>query len=553
MKIILDQIEFMLPEAIFKMVSNSHISGRIKKANEVNKNIWNYQIKFEDSIIECELKYGRNQVSKIICGCGRSNVKHPCLHAWIAAYWHYKEIVQLIKVQNEQETKTKKSNPDFDNLNSTELIQFIQLSLKIDRNLNKWSEILLKKKLQDEPHYDFLMVKMKIFDAPFSPKANTSPLKQYKDQTELIGILYEQAVQEFIDGHLEEAFFKSLACIIKSDEWLTLYQQNNHVKLLKLYLNLHKAIEQIYKSIKSPELLDKLFIFTTDILENTSYAIRNKTENLYSIFFNYSINKNNKNKILSLITQKIESNSFFTNNEIEPLMFLINNLSLNEFKLELKKNLAICITTQTWLMLLESLKENDIIEHFEEHLNSIYKEVSKKEVKLRTAEYILQTLIQSNQVEICKKKARDFAINLSHIPFAKIFFDCIDIKTREAELFIKDYKILNKNKNPEFIFELLKEINIPELLLTEIKECTSIDLIMKFDISIFKEYKFELVEVYKKLSKEFLLTHVGHQAFNYIDNIKKHISIYGNKSLAEKFLIDIQTLYPERTKLINQS
>ncbi|MEP7196534.1 MAG: hypothetical protein ABI851_08440 [Saprospiraceae bacterium] len=551
MKIILDQIEFMLPEATYRLVSSSHALGRVKKANEVSKNIWNYNIKFEDSFIECEIKYGRNQVNKIQCACGRSNTKHPCLHAWIAAYWHYKEVVLPKSSSNTKADNFKLTKFDFSEYSQEELIQFIKLILKIDSKLNRWTELFLVKAYHNEDLFNFCLRVFNKFESTDTINKASNKLKLYKEQVQLLEYLYEQCIQDYIQGDIKSAFYKCLANLIKTDQWLSLYQSNNHLKLLRLYENQHKALEQILKGIKAAELYEVFLEFTIKILNENKYLIRNKTENIYSVLLNTANTKAQSKIINELIVSKIQSKEIFEANELETILFIINTLDIKVFKNLLKNELAANVSTQSWLMMIEYLKENQFIETFEEHLSLINQFVNNKDVKIKAAESIITHQLMSNQIEKCIQNAKKYAIQLSHLNFAKLYFSKLENNPSNIMEFINEYKSANSILDQYFILDIFTYVDEKEFLVNEIELSNSLEITMNYDSSLFKNHWNRLLAIYYKLSEQFLNNHAGTQAFLYIDKIRKHILKYGKKSMVDEFSNEVQKLFPERSKLLN--
>ena len=67
MKIVLDSIDFILPEDKMDLVRKALFSGQIKKASQISKDTWHYLLRADDALLECQIRYGQNQVSAIQC------------------------------------------------------------------------------------------------------------------------------------------------------------------------------------------------------------------------------------------------------------------------------------------------------------------------------------------------------------------------------------------------------------------------------------------------------------------------------------------------------
>ena len=64
MAIFLENIELQISGKAFDKISEWINKGYVKKANEIKKNNWNYTLKSDDDIYECNLVY-----SACICLC----------------------------------------------------------------------------------------------------------------------------------------------------------------------------------------------------------------------------------------------------------------------------------------------------------------------------------------------------------------------------------------------------------------------------------------------------------------------------------------------------
>ncbi|HNC36369.1 MAG TPA: hypothetical protein PLD32_07375, partial [Saprospiraceae bacterium] len=183
MKIILDQIEFDLPEPIFKVVQGALQSGKVKKAIEISKNLWNFQIKFDDALVETELRFGKNQASKVVCACGRSNPRHPCIHAWIASYWYFWEIARHRK-NKEKNPGNAKTVAELMYANPRELQAIVKLFCKLDKKNIDWASVLLTPAIRSPELYHYLQQKLSAFD-PQQNKGSSYLSRLYREHIEL--------------------------------------------------------------------------------------------------------------------------------------------------------------------------------------------------------------------------------------------------------------------------------------------------------------------------------------------------------------------------------
>ncbi len=549
MKIILDQIEFDLPESIFRLVENAHLTGKVKKALEISKSRWNFQIKFDDALVECEIKYGKNCVTKIHCACGRSNSKHPCIHGLIAAYWYYKEVYLHKKLKN---TPSVKSSFELitDEYTHIELGTFINFCFKLDKNLKKWAELLLSKNFAGADLFHFIYYKLEDIEKSLSLTSRNSILKSYREQCELLQALYDQSVIEYTHGNIEPALYKCFASLLKSNQWLVTYVNNNHTRLQTIHTNLHNAFDQMLRSIKAAELIQKMFEFILTELKSKPYAIYQHKQNIYYTLLNSYSNHSFIKKNDEIIIDNLKSGVLQKLNISESLLFVISYFKDNNFKEFFNHEMIGQFDSQTWLITLQKIEDLELLSGFEDQLQYLFDNLQVSELRNRIAEILLKHLIASGNIKLCSEKARQFAIQLSKIKYATIFFECVEFDSSQINAFINDYHSVHP-KEDEFVLELLSQTNESELLLSELEKNESFTTLMKYDSHIFKHYSKRLIAKYCNLAEEYLNNHAGQQAFNTVEQIKKHIAKVGYKSHAEEFMNAVQKLYPERTKIIN--
>ncbi|NOT36060.1 MAG: hypothetical protein HOP11_01640 [Saprospiraceae bacterium] len=548
MKIILDEIEFILPEATFRTVKDSHTLGRVKKANEISKNLWNYQIKFEDKLIECEIKYGKNTVSKILCACGRSNIKHPCLHAWIASYWHFREVIPQRTTAKQNSPTQKLSDIDFGEINNQELNRFVQLSLKLNQNLIPWTRFILPIEGSIKEIFSYFQLALAHFDVQDTGSEKKQRLKQYKEHLLALEFVYEQSLLHFIQGDLEKAYGKIFSCHVKLNEWLSYYTRHNHSRLSKLQNDVYNAAEQILKSIKAPELQESLFQFHTSFLHQQHTSIAHHKNNVFNLILENVYSKSHKTNYYEILISQCQKPEFYSTNEFEAVYCLINLFDFKDFESIFKNFLATNISSQTWLILIHKIRENDSTLIFKSHLELIFSGTSSSEVRKSIATLIIESFIQSGQIDKARIEAKKYSILLLNLAFAKIYFSEKD--DNSMDIYLKEFGKHHKKSHNEFLLELFYSLHENEKLINIIPEIDNVETIILFDSILFKSHWSELLEAYLLRCQLHLATHAGTQAVNYIDKIKSHIRTYGTKSQFEQFQLKVQQLFPERAQLV---
>ena len=136
---------------------------------------------------------------------------------------------------------------------------------------------------------------------------------------------------------------------------------------------------------------------------------------------------------------------------------------------------------------------------------------------------------------------------------ARSYFLLEEYSPEKIRSFIEDYKKLHSNDSHEFILLLLEENELYELLADELENEDNIEIVMKYDRHLFNQFSKKMLNKYLVLSGQFLNQFAGHQAYEYLDRIRKHISKYGTKAHSAEFSDHVQKLFPERTNLQNLS
>ncbi len=547
MKIILDEIEFILPEPTFQMIKDAYNHGRVQKASELSKNYWSYQIKHEDKLLECELKYGKNQVSKILCACGRTNIKQPCLHAWIAAYWHYKKVVCEKNQNKPVKEKVRLEHLDFSKTELSELTRFIQLTIKLNKNLETWVQLIIPSIENGVSVFHQFTTFLNNFNPHKSTVNKNNKLKLYKEQLLAIDFIYEQALHDFIQGSLEKAFYKMLACFIKLSEWLPEYKLHNHAKMMKLNNNLYHATDQALKSIKSAELSESLFKSSMDILTSNINSPVHYKENIYQLLLNNTKTKNQKKIIEDHIKHLCCNRIWLLNNEVETIFFLINNLDFTEFKKTFTSEPFEQISNQSWLILIQKIKEADLLLHYIEHLKLIFEKSLSTEVKRRIAQSIIESYIYNNNLHSAKEDAKHFSIVLKDINMAKIYFS--DNESSNIEHYIDEYYKLYPKSDDVFLLQLLHILEEKDLLLNYFIKTENIDDIFAYDSILYKTHWEQIKNIYLNYSENYLDNFVGLQANQFLEKVKSNIKLKTNKIQFENFNSEFQKRFPERLKI----
>lgn len=546
MNIILDQIEFILPESVFRLVKNSVELGRVKKASEVKKNIWQFIIKYEDSYVECEIKFGRNQVQKIICACGRSNLKHPCLHSWIASFWYYNEVV-LNKTQSKPVT-TALQEIDYSKLSVDQLVPFVKLSLKLHKDLARWADMLINYSIVEfDTASDFLQ-KLNTFRLDKNSNSS-SKLKIFNEQLILLNQLYNQVLEQYSSGFLEIAFSKTLCTIIKTSEWITDYPLNNHQKLSKLFFDFHMVFEQIIKDIKSPELLDHCLDLSENILSEHYYRLLHPIQNIYTHLLNAGTNKKIKENIKKIYIQNLIKNE--PSIDLINIQFILNYFDLNKFKSILHEHLTHSVSIQTWLILLKKLEEQGQLLLFDKHLICILKEIKHRETQLKYASKIINEYNEQGLTVEAATLSKDLSVLLLSPEIAKLYYLSTNKSVDKLHELMQVFKAQKHIDHEILILEILNQTEQTEQLLIELQNCQNIELVMQYDKILYSKYANEILLIYINFAARCFNDYAGQAAYQYIEKIKSHIQFHGRKILSDRFDKEIQRLFPERNKLLN--
>lgn len=551
MKIILDQIEFDLPEPIFKVVQGALQSGKVKKAIEISKNLWNFQIKFDDALVETELRFGKNQASKVVCACGRSNPRHPCIHAWIASYWYFWEIARRRK-NKEKNPGNAKTVAELMNANPRELQAIVKLFCKLDKKNIDWASVLLTPAMRSPELYHYLQQKLSAFD-PQQNKGSSYLSRLYREHIELGQMLYHNALEDYAEGNPEPAIIKLLVLSIRFSRWLQHYEKFNHTRLLLLLGNIHKAFEELLKSLKAPDLLEKVLELTVAELTEKEYPVFHHEENLYITLLHLKNNVVKSSSVKNLIFLNINSGRAIGFIPEQLLLLAVQSLTSKEWNKILLSSTVLNLTSPVWLRFLDKISELSMTAAHFGQIMTVYESLPYYEVRCKAADLLVTESIHHKNIEEARLLTRRFSLELSQPGMARSYFLLEEYAPEKIRSFIEDYKKLHSNASHEFILLLLEENELYELLVDELENEDNIEIIIKYDRHLFNQYSKKMLNKYLVLSGQFLNQFAGHQAYEYIDRIRKHISKYGTKAHNAEFSDHVQKLFPERTNLQNLS
>ena len=550
MKIVLDSIDFILPEDKMDLVRKALFSGQIKKANQISKDTWHYLLRADDALLECQIRYGQNQVSAIQCACGKSTAKNPCMHAWILAYWHHQQIVRQKKEETKKLAPRKKFEFQDGIYQEKELTDFIQLSLRLNPGLNAWANLLLLQPYSPELSYENYMEALAGFDPPLAKASSSKFLKDFRHQLLLLDQIYDHSLSLYLKGNLEQAVHLLLATLIKSSQWFETFADIHQEKWLHQLVKMHQALHQILKSIKAPALRTTIFDLMMDKISANPYFLVHREENLYHILYTFKEEKNKSSRTENLVSAKIKESKTFFYKPIEGLVFLLNTHSPKNFvELIRQHSLWKEISSTYWLMLIAYFKEQHDFTRSKLVLEYMVEKSPYRELSVAAAAQILDFMIREGMSEELTKTSRDYSIRFKDARFARVWHESSGPDEAEMRKYIQEFKSVHVD-DFKFVLDFLAESDVQSLLLAELTEGKDIDLLIHYDKVLSTENRLILIDTYVSLTQDYLNEYGGGQAYDYVQKIRTHLGNFRSKDLLKLFTDKVEKLFPERISLV---
>ena len=555
MKIQLDSIEFSITEERLGKIKHWIQGGQIKKAIQTSKDTWNYHLKAEDMLIECEMSYGKNNVKKINCACGQGNRINPCIHAWTLAYWHYINIVQeknkasnpVIKLESRAQIIQKLSIVPQD-----ELIRFINISLKIHPSLNAWARLAFLHHESEEHIYDSYLEALDYFTISGKDLSAFSKVKHYKQQLALLDTLYDIGIQQFINGEVYLPVQSMLAAVIQSYKWLLQYQDINTDKLKLVIQKLHLVLFQLIKGIKAPDLRETIYTLVHTTLSKNNYYLLFDEENLFQLLIFCFQEKNYKTRTIQLIEDKINTEPHFFKEGITPILFLAKLFPTNAFiKIIDQYQLFDRIPSPHWLSLIQYIKDRSQVKESAKFFEYFVAKHPSMDVKHFAADAYLKLLIIEQETDKLNKWSRIYSLQFQHLAFGQIWMTSANPEPTEIQKYIEECNH-QANHVKHYLLDLLNNMNQDHFLFEELSKLDQIETIMKYDHRLLNSEPQKMIQLFVKLTKNHLNQYVGAPAFQFMDKIKSHLLTQGSKEHMKIYTQEINQLFPERQSILNQ-
>ncbi|MBK9962159.1 MAG: hypothetical protein IPP06_12780 [Saprospiraceae bacterium] len=507
-------------------------------------------LRADDALLECQIRYGQNQVSAIQCACGKSTAKNPCMHAWILAYWHHQQVVRQKKEAAKKLAPRKKFEFQDGIYQEKELTDFIQLSLRLNPGLNAWANLLLMQPYSPELAYENYMEALSGFDPQITKGSSSKFLKDFRHQLLLLDQIYDHSLSLYLRGNLEQAVHLLLASLVKSSQWFDTFADINQEKWVQQLVKMHQALHQILKSIKAPALRTSIFDLMMDRISEGPYYLIHREENLYHILYSFKEEKNKSSRTEELISAKIKETKTFFYKPLEGLVFLLNTHSPKIFiELIKRHHLFQEISSTYWLMLIGYFKEQHDFTRSRMILEFLVEKSPYRELAVASAGQILEFMIREGLSDELAKASRDFSIKFKESRFANVWYDSSAPDESELVKYIQEFKSAHVS-DQHFILDFLAKSDAQELLLAELKERGDVDLLIQYDKVLSPDNRLSLLDTYVLLTQDYLNEYGGGQAYDYVQKIRTHLGNFRAKELLKTFTEKVEKLFPERISLV---
>ncbi|HUN16344.1 MAG TPA: hypothetical protein PK622_06015 [Saprospiraceae bacterium] len=537
MAIFLENIELQISGKAFDKISEWINKGYVKKANEIKKNNWNYTLKSDDDIYECNLVYSEHSIKSFLCACNQRFNKKACLHVYACAQWHKLNIKS--KAESQKTVKKKDLSLELvkDNLLNDNFIQFVNKELNRNERFNHAFQLRYFYLLDTLPKSIFEEILPLV--QPEKTNIKRSSLISYKSQVVLLNELYEASIFCVANAMNQNGIIAALHGTLFANKLFKLFKNNQSDIINRKF---HTVIYEIIRSAKQPDLREYIFGEAIQCLNNSDYNIIHAEENLAQYLISFYSQASYQKQIIKRLFNKVQNCTQDNYQSSVALMYTIaNNLNNpNDLVKYFSEH-----QEYSWLM---GIFMDDIIQSKRIHTYNVYLEKillnHHDSINTHRVDQLLEYFIQKNDFE----NQLTFAIlalkKLNKIKYAD-FLLSENVKLKQIDVLGLLGK-LDKNKYTNLRLEIIQKYASSEMLINELNEQDMNEDIEHFADKLISENNHWIYDYYLNKGSDILNEFGGKPAYEKIERITKKLKTHGGDKLVDRYTKDLKSKFPER-------
>jgi translation initiation factor 2 beta subunit (eIF-2beta)/eIF-5 len=539
MAIFIENIELQISGKAYSKISEWIDKGYVKKANEIKKNQWNYNLKTDDETFECQIQYSEHSIRTYLCACNQKFQKKACLHVYACALWH-KLNIKANKI-NTQPTLKKKINIEFyqEALYQDGILQFLKKELNRNDKLNQAFQLRYFYLDQAEAKNTFHSI-LPLTET--NPKAKKTSLNTYKVQLQLLTELYEGSVFAVSKSMPIEAIESALHGVLYANKLFVNFRNHQSEQMIRKF---HAIIYEIIRSTKEPNLREQLFVETTTCLKNPYYIINSIDENIAQYLYSFYTQVLFKNQVNLILLHKLEECTIEKNiSSINLVYVIINNCNDENSVIQYFKSNE----NKKWLL---SLFIDDIINNRRLHLYFPIVQLFLEKLPDVQSEpkmnALIEFAIQKNDHALIKSLSIKALLQLQNLKYAEILVD--ESHSNSFMTMQELLSLVSDIKYEKLKLEVIHKFGTDEELIQALELCNSDEIIDLYANRLLETKNKWIYNYYLTKSIEILNTFGGIHAYEKIEKITQKIKKYQNEKWLAEFTKDLKSRFPERVAI----
>ena len=482
--------------------------GAIIDKIKVNPKLWSIIVQDEE-FFEIEVHKFNKKDQKTTCECTTFQETSECPHIVAALLFLYK--AHQKKEQKKEKVKTHRSKSFtiqtvLKEVDIEDLKNYLKSYAQKDKNFNTMLKASFASKVKLEDNSEKYSALLSTLIRPISTQSKTSTLSEIRLAKKVLKEWYDQLMDLISLGELEEAFDLISIALPKLHYAYANYSQekNSFRDLIHKY---HSAIDEIYTAIPAPQLQNRLDDLIEDVFQRSYFNHLIDTDNLYFIAYQHD-----RSSLLTELKQYVDNQSIDNINTSSKSVFTAYKIFQSDFDLD--------VTEDEALLAVKFLSAHGYTEKATRYLEHQI----ERDKRSRKLEFALIDLYQKDEKdEELVQLASRLYVKYTDIKLYRMLKDLIPANqwkfTREKIL--KEMK--DQESNPFFIARFLEMEELTDELIDVLNDAMDVHLTMKHDRYLYKKNYVALESHYKNMIENFLSSHGGPSAKNYVSMIMQHL------------------------------
>ncbi|MBK8955669.1 MAG: hypothetical protein IPM34_08940 [Saprospiraceae bacterium] len=500
-------------------------SGALIKANQTSKNSWNYCLRYDGMLTDCEIKYNQKSLKQVVCACGFRGSKRLCKHSQIIVYWHLLKIYRRSAGPANEFSEFKEN--DLQKLSAEELRFYLKALMRNNPKAQKWVELLHAMGTCREMDIHSMFQACQNFSV-FLNDLHKNQVSREKNLLQLSNDLYNTSLRFYSLSEVNRACSIMIAAIQLLYTQIQTRKVINTQKFHQAIIKYTDALNQILTAIIAPQALNSFLRHLIEFSKSDAYYPAHKECNLFNSIRNRIKNKSiEKELVASLQNKCLESihhpfafytwDVYYQTDALGFLKFLKSPVfarknafpNILNFLGTRNKQLEQSFYLELLRYILPNLNR-DLQILAATYLNAMHIQMSSLEDKQL---FIQLYLVSKNQNLLTQYFSSEGSVDK--------LYDIAQQMLEKAQLPIEE--------SLEIELELLFYSQQYQSLTDKLMAQESIDLIMKYDANLPAQAKTRLIKSYGIYLTNFKLNNIGPKATRRIKQITSHLMAHYSK------------------------